>query len=562
MTAPALIVTLPLTGFALQGDERRALVRAARAFGSNPLAVAESAVDTVELFLRAGNFRPLGRFAEKAEQAFLVEAAEATGLSLHSLQGTMRMVGVAALAMTAAGVVAAVMRSAGVGSLGRPLLLQYSLALGATLVASHHLSPLTAFPVAFVGSPLLILAVALAVARDADMEPRRLAWHERVAMLALGAASAMVYDLVYMAPALAAAFIVVRAAATGRNIRHVLGTAAVRRWAALVVGFLAIFVPARIAIAGMCARQVCYSASEVALSPKIMELAAERMLTGAPPAGWAHAAGRVAPYGYRDALTDLAGNWLIAILLGAVAVVWVRATRSLLVAHRDRQPRTGHPVTAVCGSDPGPVVLARLAAVLGTLGAFTALIPALMVSLTRALQRDPPEIGEAWRDSLVVQIGWSFMIFAVIVAGLAVAGRRQLLRVAVSALAAAVLCAGVAATLVSNQRFGQIGRGTPTSMLVRQMSTAVVRVDLTEGGNIRRCGLIDTYSELYPHPKGWQDGPQLREELNHFMLDRYGTLFCDGPGAENDLSRDPPTNWEWIPQASDGHASQQMGSRP
>ena len=185
MTAPALIVTLPLTGFALQGDERRALVRAARAFGSNPLAVAESAVDTVELFLRAGNFRPLGRFAEKAEQAFLVEAAEATGLSLHSLQGTMRMVGVAALAMTAAGVVAAVMRSAGVGSLGRPLLLQYSLALGATLVASHHLSPLTAFPVAFVGSPLLILAVALAVARDADMEPRRLAWHERVAMLAL-----------------------------------------------------------------------------------------------------------------------------------------------------------------------------------------------------------------------------------------------------------------------------------------------------------------------------------------------------------------------------------------
>ena len=168
-------------------------MRAARAFGSNPLAVAESAVDTVELFLRAGNFRPLGRFAEKAEQAFLVEAAEATGLSLHSLQGTMRMVGVAALAMTAAGVVAAVMRSAGVGSLGRPLLLQYSLALGATLVASHHLSPLTAFPVAFVGSPLLILAVALAVARDADMEPRRLAWHERVAMLALGAAAAMVY---------------------------------------------------------------------------------------------------------------------------------------------------------------------------------------------------------------------------------------------------------------------------------------------------------------------------------------------------------------------------------
>ena len=70
----------------------------------------------------------------------------------------------------------------------------------------------------------------------------------------------------------------------------------------------------------------------------------------------------------------------------------------------------------------------------------------------------------------MVQIGWSFMIFAAIVAVLALAGRRERLRAALLALATAVLCAGLVATLVSNQRFGQIGRGTPATMLVRQMS--------------------------------------------------------------------------------------------
>ena len=122
------------------------------------------------------------------------------------------------------------------------------------------------------------------------------------------------------------------------------------------------------------------------------------------------------------------------------------------------------------------------------------------------------------------------------------------LRAALLALATAVLCAGLVATMVSNQRFGQIGRGTPTTMLVRQMSTAVVRVDLTEDGNTRRCGLIDSYSDLYPGPGGWWGGPQVREELNHFMLDRYGRLFCDGPGKEKELLSDPPTDWDWTPR--------------
>ena len=73
LAAPALVVTLPLTGFAFQNEERRLFVRAAREFGSDPVTVARFSYDTAGLFLRARNFRPLGRFVEQAEHAFAAE---------------------------------------------------------------------------------------------------------------------------------------------------------------------------------------------------------------------------------------------------------------------------------------------------------------------------------------------------------------------------------------------------------------------------------------------------------------------------------------------------------
>ena len=554
MAAPALIVTVPLTGFALQNEERRAVVRAGREFGSNPLAVANSAFDTVGLFLRAGNFRPLGRFVERAEHAFAFEAAEATGLSLHSVQGALRLALVAALAMTAAQIVWAVMRSAGVGRSARPMLLLYSLTLAATLVASHHLSSLSAFPMLLLGSPLLILAVALAVARDADMRPRRLSWHEPLTMALLGAAAAMVFDLVYVAPAVAAVFIVARAVASGQDARSLLGTAAVRRWAALCVGFLAVFVPVRVLIAGQCSRQYCNPASDIVWSWDIFELAAQRVLTGAPPAGWAHTSERVAPYGYRDGLLDIAGNWLIALLIAVIVVLCADAARLLL---RGAGPRGDEPAGRSARGPAaaprrrrtdlaagGPAALGRLAAALACMGVFTALVPASMVSLSRMVQNDPFAIGEVWRDSPVVQIGWSLVLFAAVVAALALARGRRGPTIAVAVLAAALAGLGLAGTLITNARLGHIGRGTPTTMVVRQLSTSVVRVDLTEAGNTRRCGAIDAFIELHPDP-GWWRGPEVRTEFNHFMLDRYGVLFCDGPGEEEELTSDPPTDWDW-----------------
>ena len=137
-------------------------------------------------------------------------------------------------------------------------------------------------------------------------------------------------------------------------------------------------------------------------------------------------------------------------------------------------------------------------------------------------------------------------IFAAVAAALALVRMRRVATVAVTALATGLLCVGLVGTLISNQRLGHVGRGTPTTTLVRQLSTTVVSVDFTQAGNTRRCGLVDAYAELYPNP-GWWQGRELREEFNHFMLDRYGVLFCDGPGQEPELTSDPPSDWDWRP---------------
>ena len=515
---PGLIVTLPLVGFSFQGDERRAIYWAVRLFGSSPLRAARHAYDNIGVFLDFGNFRPIGRFLENVEHAFVFEAAETTSLAPHVVHGGIRLIMIAVLAIVATQMVRAVMRSAGDALPRPPALVLYPLALATTLVASDAKSPITLFPFLFIGSVAFVLLAALVVARDIDMQVRPLSWHEPVSMALLGAVAAMTFDLVYVAPPLSAAFIAVRAVAAGWSLRHVLRTAALRRWTALSIGFLAVFVPTRIVIADHCRRLACYSGSDIDLSGDVVDLTAGRILTGAPPAGWSNNAELARESGLEFGVSDLAANSLLALLLAAIAVVTVRA--AIRATHRT--------VTA----DDSPVDWPRLAVGLGALGAVTAALPALLVSLSKLIQRERPPIGEAWRDTLLAQVGWSFVISAIIVAVAGAVGSRRMARITVAGLAAA-LGIGLTMTLLANARLAQVDRGTPLSTITSQISTATINIDPTDGGNTRRCKMIDAYTEILPDPAKWIHGPQLRVELNQLMLGRYGWPFCD-PGRTAD----------------------------
>ena len=510
--APALVVTIPLVGHSLLGDDRRRLYRAAHDFGSNLFRAVDRSLGNIGSFLDRGNFRPLGRAVENIERAIVFEIAEATGLPPHAVNGAFRLVLLATLAIASFALMAAVLRSSGSGQVSRhPVAVLYPMALAATLVAGDHYSPITSYSLILIGSVVLVFASALWVARDKDMAPRRLAWHEPLTMLVLGAALASAYDLTYLGPPFAAAFIAVRALAssTGRALFHM---ACIRRWAYLSAGFLVVFVPVRIEIARRCSGSSCYAATDAELTADVAARTAERLLTGVPPAGWRYTAGIADKAGVSFGLVDLATNALLFVLLAAV--VYITVTLALQTRHS----RLSVPTRVKR--------LARAATSLGALGAVAALMPALLVGLSRRTQEVRPRVGEAWRETIMVQVGWSLMAAAVLVC---VFGVVRTPRAAQFTAAVLALILGIAMTftLLANARLTQIDRVQPLHVITTEVATAVIHFDPTESGNDRRCQLIEDYIDILPNPRQWVSGPNVWSELDELTLDHHGIPFCD-----------------------------------
>ena len=507
------MVVLPLIGFSFQLDQRSEIYRSAVEGFGHPLEAARDAYSGIGEYLSRGNFRPIGRFLENFSHGFVFEAAEATGMAPHVVHGLVRIAMIGLLALTATQMVAAVMRSARTAPTDHPAYVLYPLILAATLVAGDADGPLTIYPFTLIGTSVFILAVGLAVARDRDMGIRPLAWHEAPSMFLLGAATAMTYDLAYVATPLAAAFVVCRTVVGGGSPKFALRTAALRRSVALGIGFLTVFVPVRIEIASRCSQTDCYSGSDIQLSGDILRLSADRLLTGAPPAGWYHTeklAGRASRFEF--SLADVAANSLLVLLLVAIVVVTVRTAR--------RATRR----TETAGEDGSSWV--RLAAGLALCGAATAALPAMLVSLSRFLHFFQYAVGEAWRDTLLVQVGWSFMLAAAVVALTGAVRSTEKSRIAVVAVAA-ILGAGCIATLLANEQLAQIDRRMTLPSINNQISEATINFNLTDSGNVLRCGLINDYADFRERSGGMDQTKQLGVTLDRLMLDRYGQPFCD-----------------------------------
>ncbi|MCE2510968.1 MAG: hypothetical protein J4F50_00140 [Acidimicrobiia bacterium] len=550
---PALIATVPLVGMSLQGDERPRVYSVISRYSSNPFKMIKGTYDELDFFLSRGNFRPVGRLLETVEHGFIFEAGEATGLAPHVVHGVIRLLMVVLLAGVAASVVAALARSAG-ATAGHPLLVLYPLILGTVLVASGSHGPdapyrwfnhitLVHFPHTIIGAVVLVLGIALVVARDRDMETRPVRRAELAAMAGLGGLAAVFYDLVYLAPALAAVFVAARVIAAGRPVKEILATAAVKRWAALSVGFLVVFIPVRIEIARRCSEADCYVGTDISLSPDVLNHFGRRLIAGTPPAGWLHNAELARHFGIDLGLRDLATNALTGILLVAIAAVAVATVISVSRAggHGRNLARPGVlSEAAETGSPPRsplPRVLSeaaetgspprsfRLALALALIGAAGASLSALLASLVTVVQNIEPRAIDAWRETLLTQVAWSFLISACLAATLGAVRYRSSRQIAVG-LAAALLAASLTATLLANWRMAQADRQTPLSSITSQISAAVINLDTTENGNARRCSLIDAYSELVPDHLN-MGGPAVQEHLDHLMLQRHGWPFCD-----------------------------------
>ncbi|WP_420622393.1 hypothetical protein [Candidatus Poriferisodalis sp.] len=529
---PAVLVVLPLIGMSLKSDERLHLFQQVFYTDVNLFGVAQYVEERIFNFLNIGNFRPIGRFTEVLVHGLVFESAEATGLTPHVVLGVVRVIVVALLAVLAAKMVGALVRSAGV-SADRSLVSLYPLVVGTVVVANGIIGGLAQFPHTFIGSVVLILVAALATARDRDLEPRPLRKREYASMAAFGALLVLYYDVAYLAPIVAAGFLGARVAVARLPLRAALATAAMRRWAALSAGFAAVFIPVRIDIARRCAPGECYSASDLSVSPEVFETALPRLATGLPPVGWDYNADLARLFGVDAGITSLATNVLLFLMLAAIVGFAVAAVARGWRPNPEPAVETSaadQPVADQPTPERPRGAHARLAAALIGLGAFMAVLSATLAGLSASMQRRDLPIGEAWREAQLAQVAWSLIIVGCL-AALDLATRSERTRRALRAAVAAVLAIGVAFTLLANWRFAEVDRRDPTAALTSLIATSTIHVDTTETGDQIRCALSGGYREVTPE-KVWITGWRMRNELDRFMGGRHGLAYCFPPTIE------------------------------
>ena len=514
---------VPFTGTAFLGDQRRYIYMFTNETGGDPWPLLERTLDRVDFFLSLGNFRPLGRLWMVTVETMTLEAAMATGVPPHVIGGLIRLLMVGLLAACGAAVVSALWRSAKAGSgvdtelSGRSFTRVFGLMLAVSMVASE-LHPVMWFPAFLVGVVALALAVPVLVVSHASLF-RPGSWRLRemsgtdvrefLAMALLGGALALIYDLAYAVPLLCAVMLVVRGWLARMPWRRVLTSAAAARLLALGAGFTAVFLPVRLAIRARCSAYDCYGATDAVLSDFSFSKVLDRLATGSPPAGWRHTQALLEHDLPRGGLMDTyLTNWTTFLVLGVLGwAVWVSAR----AFSRDLRPM----------SERVPGLPLRMAWAMIAVGVATSLLTALLVGFSRTVQNTDWPIGAPWRETLMVQVGWAFVL-----AGLAVLAAAWLSsRLGptggrwVAALVALGLFGALLLTYYGNDQYARLLRSKPEENAVALVSASIVNFDTSEAGERARCEVLRSYPRT--------DRFGVLDMLNELAESTYGQPFCD-----------------------------------
>ena len=475
--------------------------------GANPVEAIRGVLRGIEPYLfDHGNFRPIGRLWEWLVFAFVYDASESSAVPPHLVLGAIRLVMVVCVAVAAGAMVRALMRSANTST--KSLTSLYPLMLAASLVTTRGGGGLGAFPHMFAGSVALMLSIALAICRDRDLRRRPLRRHEYVLMAASGVVAASFYDLMYLTPVLAAAFLAGRAIAAHSSLRDMLGTASARRWLVHAVAFMSVAIPTRIVIAVNCADGGCYEGSALSLSGTAIGATLGRFWSGLAPFGWAEASERAQRADADLGLHDLWSNSYVALTVVTIAALVVLSSRT---------------DTVLVESAFGDSRHRRLAAALLLIGVTTAAGAALIAGLSEAIQSRQPAIGVGWRETLLVQVGWSF-VFTSCLAALQRAKLGQHGQRALHSIAAGALGVAMTMTLLANWQHAESRRRSEADALTSMIAASAVLPADEAGANNARCHLIEALTEVAP--SGWAGGEMVGADLEELWLTRYGFPYC------------------------------------
>lgn len=487
-----LLTTAPLIGISLRSDERGTVYRDALDFREDPLSPATLVFSEISTFLALGNFRPIGRFIERAGHVLVFEASNALGVSPHIVNGLARIIMVALLALTVAAMVNRLTTSKPTGRTDWLV----GIALAISLVAAGFANGLVVFSILFIGSAVATLWMCMLVVREQDLHAGPTRRRELASAFALGAIAASTYDMTYAVPPLALAFLGAHAFARRLQLADLKAIAAPRRIAALWAGFLAVFLPVRAVIAENCAEQACYAPSAIRLHVDVVPAFVSRLASAGPPSGWAY----TEVFIRRDdidfgPLALLTNPMLLTLGVGIVAVVLVATRRSESAA---------------------PSIGQREAIAIAGFGVAVAAAGSLLVSFSSQIQTDGPAPGGGWRESMLTQPGIAMVIGAALFVLVDHARIRNLAPVALSLM--------LFATLLTNARTTVLDRHQPTSVASNEIGAAVIDFDPVEQPTSQRCSLADRFAAL--SVDSFPSGPVTVGIIDDLVIAIHGQPFC------------------------------------
>jgi putative flippase GtrA len=494
-------VVAPLVGLTLRGDERYKIYLFGSRHTEDPVALLRYPFETIDMFMRLGNFRPLGRLWELGQYQLVYELSLLTATPSYVVNGVWRVVSAVTLVLVTVWVVGRVLRPFVVDV--RPFQVLGGFALAASLVAAGNRNPLVVF------SGLYLVTAAFTVATAGFFaEPRRfrsgsarglgrLVWAG-----VLGMAAASYNELSYLAVPVSAVVLLVGLGAETlteprRQLATVLRSRATAAWLVFLAVFAAVAVPTRLRIRHLCSMpdNDCYVASNATVEGWSLRLLVNRVVSAAAPAGWSTTDGGFSP--------PSLGAGIAAFLLGAVV-----ATASFLAlrAHRSQQPRVER---------AGAVGLALV-------GSALVLTNAVVASLSEQLQQGIG-LGDGWRETPGAVAGLALLFVA---ATLLLASLDRLQRPMLLALVVAlVLGASVGRAADFNAQRSASERGSATTVLNNRIAVSLVDLDPSPAGDARRCELQEGFVEAY----GRLTRRGMLEAVDVIAEQHLGQPYCVGP---------------------------------
>jgi hypothetical protein len=458
-----LVVLSPIVALAPTADHRFNIYWHGGLFRDNPLRIVPDTVDSLPGYLKAGNFRPLGRIVEKLLDLAAYVLGDVFGIPANVAFRLVEMVCAVVLSLAVLALAECVPARGPV--LRRPpstvaALLPFAVAAG--FVAAGRSSPVVLFGGLYFTSSALVFAVAAAVCRAAPDRTVRNRWI--APLLLAGAALASFNEIAYFALPVAT----VAAAARGRFVLGVPwrrlargGSARLVGW--LWAGFLPVFLAVRVVIARDCAAGACYRGSDVHVSPAVAIALPERMVAWFPPLMWPSA---VAGGSHRPWL----GGVVLLLALVVLAALAVHAVRDLpRLSPVDRPAAFSLLVTAL--------TLLVLGAALGALNADVQQIVAAH------------RWGQGWRDTASTAPAGALVLVAV---AHLLSPRRWVLTALI-----AVLALGGTVSAAANKRFRDNVMNTAAARLDDRLAQAMADFDPTAAGIARRCELRGEFFAMF-----------------------------------------------------------------